>query len=223
MRLVLLPGLNGSSRLFAPLLEQLADIPCQVLELPQQGPQDHDSLAEALFSQLGDTPFVLLGESFSGPLAYRLVLCNPTGLQGLILAASFLQPPHPLTTTVSHLPLPSNLCPPAWLLRLLCLGDAPQDVLRLLQNEIRALPSELLRCRLQALARLLPPTDQLLLPTLHLWPQRDRLVMNQVAAGIADHCRNLRQERIEGPHFLLQSRPRACAQAIRSFMATLPG
>lgn len=93
MRLVLLPGLNGSGRPFAPLLAYLPDITCQVLELPRQGPQDYNSLATALLDQLGDTPFVLLGESFSGPLAYRLALRRPKGLCGMVFAASFLQRP----------------------------------------------------------------------------------------------------------------------------------
>lgn len=63
MRLVLLPGLNGSSTLYAPLLEALAGIDCWPLRLPEQGPQDYPSLADALFEQLGTTPLVLLGDA----------------------------------------------------------------------------------------------------------------------------------------------------------------
>lgn len=68
MRLVLLPGLNGSSALFAPLLAELGDIECQAIELPEHGPQDYDALAQKMAQRLGNAPFVLLGESFSGPL-----------------------------------------------------------------------------------------------------------------------------------------------------------
>ncbi|WP_339463405.1 alpha/beta fold hydrolase [Pseudomonas sp. EA_105y_Pfl2_R69] len=67
MRLLLLPGLNGSHRLFAPLLPFLSEWQVTTLELPQQGPQDFDSLATELAGQLGDSPFVLLGESFPAP------------------------------------------------------------------------------------------------------------------------------------------------------------
>lgn len=122
MRLVLLPGLNGSSALFTPLLETLAGTDCWPLSLPEQGPQDYPSLADALFEQLGTTPFVLLGESFSGPLAYQFALRQPTGLQGLIFAASFLSRPNPALALLAHLPMPQALATQPWLLRALCLG-----------------------------------------------------------------------------------------------------
>jgi pimeloyl-ACP methyl ester carboxylesterase len=221
MRLVLLPGLNGSSSLFAPLLAQLGDLPCSVLELPHHGLQAHDNLANALDDQLGETPFVLLGESFSGRLAFRLALRRPSALKGLILAASFLQPPHPLLPLACRLPIPAKLPAPAWLLRWLCIEDAAPTVLQLLQKEIHHLSPQLVRQRLQAMARLQSPLDSLSLPTLHLWPTRDRLVSHAAAASIGRHCRDLRVSRIEGSHFLLQGRPQACAQAIQQFITEL--
>ncbi|HSX71654.1 MAG TPA: alpha/beta fold hydrolase [Pseudomonas sp.] len=221
MRLVLLPGLNGSSRLFAPLLAHLQDLHCEIIELPQRGAQDYPSLAGRLIGQLSDTPFVLLGESFSGPLAHHLALQNPSGLRGLVFAASFLQPPHPLTALASRLPIPKRLLNHHRLLRLFCVGDAPDDILRLLQAEVRDLPDELVRARLKALAQLRAPQQRVSTPALHLWPTRDRLVTNASAASIANGCGRLIQERIEGPHFLLQSRPQACAAAIGRFMEKL--
>lgn len=68
MRLVLLPGLNGSSTLFTPLLAELGDIDCQVLELPEHGPQDYDALAQKIAERLHSTPFVLLANPFPVPL-----------------------------------------------------------------------------------------------------------------------------------------------------------
>ena len=38
MRLLLLPGLNGSNSLFAPLLAELAGLQVAPLQLPEQGP-----------------------------------------------------------------------------------------------------------------------------------------------------------------------------------------
>ena len=106
MRLVLLPGLNGSSALFTPLLAELGDIDCQVLDLPEHGPQDYDALAQKLAERLHSTPFVLLGESFSGPIAYRLAMRKPPGLQGVILAASFLTVPNAVLPVLKRLPIP---------------------------------------------------------------------------------------------------------------------
>ena len=222
MRLVLLPGLNGSSKLFAPLLAQLQEIPLQIIELPGQGPQDYTSLANAVAEQLPiDNPFVLLGESFSGPLAYRLALQSPKGLKGLIFAASFLQSPHPLAVLASRLPTPKMLLSHSRLLRLLCIGDAQPAVLQMLQTEIRDMPSALIKARLRSLAELSSPEQKVVIPALHLWPTYDRLVSNAAAASLASGCSNLRREGIEGPHFLLQSRPQACAMTIRDFIEQL--
>lgn len=221
MRLVLLPGLNGSSKLFAPLLSQLRGIDCLALELPADCPQDHQSLADRLLDHLGNSPFILLGESFSGPLAYQLALRQPKGLSGLIMAASFLQCPNRLATLFSHLSLPPPQYTPDWLLRHYCVDDAPLEVLQLLRQEIRALPSELTGRRLRVLAQLQPASKQLSLPTLHLWPTQDRLVRPAATARLEKVFSHLQQERIDGPHFLLQSRPHACAAAIRRFMAHL--
>lgn len=222
MRLVLLPGLNGSSRLFDPLLAQLKEVSLQIIELPGQGPQDYSSLANAVAEQLPITdPFVLLGESFSGPLAYRLALKNPNSLKGLIFAASFLQSPHPLTVLASRLPMPKMLLSHSRLLRMFCIGDAQPAILQLLQREIRDMPSALIKVRLKNLAELNRPEQQIVIPALHLWPTRDRLVSHAAATSLASGCNNLRRERIEGPHFLLQSRPQACAMIIRNFIEQL--
>ena len=221
MRLLLLPGLNGSHRLFAPLLPFLSEWQVTTLELPHQGPQDVDSLATELAGQLGDSPFVLLGESFSGPLAFRLALRAPQGLCGVIFAASFLRRPHPLLPLTRYLPLPGSLLNSAALLKLFCVGQgASPALLELLRAEVRQLPQDLLRARLHSLSELQEPTQPLELPTLHLLPRQDRLVSRR-AVALHKHCRDLQEVELDGPHFLLQSQPAACARAINAFMLSL--
>jgi pimeloyl-ACP methyl ester carboxylesterase len=222
MRLLLLPGLNGSNRLFAPLLPWLEGLQLVPLELPQRGLQDSDSLVSALLPQLGVSPFVLLGESFSGHLAYQLALRQPPGLRGVIFAAAFLGRPHPLLALSRYLPLPKRLLSHGRLLQLFCVGrNASPALLALLREEIRRLPDALLRARLNSLARLQEPAQPLDLPALHLWPQQDRLVSRSATASLSRHCSDLRQTALDGPHFILQSRAQACAQAIKAFVAEL--
>lgn len=219
MRLVLLPGLNGSSALFSPLLDALAPLDCQTLSLPEQGPQDYDSLAKALSTRLGVAPFILLGESFSGPIAYRLALRQPIGLRGVIFAASFLTCPNTALALLRHLPIPLVLATQPSLLRALCLGKTANDeVVRCVQTEIRQLDQTLVHARLATLASLQAPQQRLGLPCLHLWPQQDRLVVSGVARQLANACSDLRQLPLDGPHFILQTQPQRCAQAIRCFM-----
>lgn len=222
MRVVLLPGLNGSSDLFRPLLDELDDVSIQVLELSAEGPQDHDSLAASLHRQLGEAPFILLGESFSGAIAYRIALQQPTGLRGVIFAASFLSCPSALLPLVRHLPIPRSLSTLTAALKIFCVGrDVSDDLLQQLKQEIRLIPDALLRARLHSLAELRAPQQRLALPALHLWPQQDRLVSHGVAGQLAEYCSDLRKVSIEGPHFILQTRPKVCAKAIRAFTTEL--
>lgn len=219
MRLVLLPGLNGGSALFAPLLAELGDIDCQVLELPEHGPQDYHALTHKIAERLPSTPFVLLGESFSGPIAYRLAIRKPPGLQGVIFAASFLIAPGAALPLLKRLPISLRLATQPWLLRAMCLGqNASDQTLQLVQKEIRGLDKALIRARLHTLATLQAPLQRLDLPALHLWPQRDRLVAHKVARQLAHACSDIRQLCLEGPHFILQTQPQRCAQEISGFM-----
>ncbi|MBH3340511.1 alpha/beta fold hydrolase [Pseudomonas mendocina] len=222
MRLVLLPGLNGSSALFSPLLAELGDFDCHTLELPADGSQDYDSLAQPITERLGSAPFVLLGESFSGPLAFRLALRKPSGLRGVIFAASFPTRPNAALALLRHLPMPLRLATQPWLLRAMCLGqDASDQTRHLIQKEILGLDKTLIRARLHTLATLQAPQQQLDLPALHLWPQQDRLVAHKVARQLAHACSDIRQIRLDGPHFILQTQPKVCARAIAEFMQGL--
>lgn len=224
MRLLLLPGLNGSNRLFAPLLPHLPDnLTVECLELPEEGAQDYQSLADALLPKLGSTPFVLLGESFSGPLARMLAQRTPTGIRGLIFAATFARQPSPLLSLIQFLPLPPpSLLARRRLIRRFCVGrDASEELVTLIADEIRRLPAARIQARLKVLARLREPVLPLTFPCLCLMPLNDHLVSMRERHSIADGCENIRTKEIAGPHFLLQSRPEECAAAIVAFLNEL--
>lgn len=93
MKLVLLPGMDGTGRLFAPLLSRLDDrLEPVVIAYPGHEQLDYDQLHEFVRARLPKgEPFILLGESFSGPVAITLAATAPTGLCGLILCATFMR------------------------------------------------------------------------------------------------------------------------------------
>jgi pimeloyl-ACP methyl ester carboxylesterase len=72
--LVLLPGLDGTGKLFAEFVEALKSVvECVVVAYPCDQPMGYGELEGLVVSALPkDRPFVLLGESFSGPLAIRI-------------------------------------------------------------------------------------------------------------------------------------------------------
>src|SRR5690349_15943355 len=64
------------------------------LNYPADEPLDYEQLLPQVLAALpSDRPFVLLGESFSGPLAVMAAATRPVGLLGVILCATFVRNP----------------------------------------------------------------------------------------------------------------------------------
>ena len=93
---MLLPGLDGTGKLLRALCETLKDrINTEVIAYPTNQALGYDELTQFVADRLPSQPFVLLGESFSGPIAIRLAAKPPAGLKGLILCGTFGKNPYP--------------------------------------------------------------------------------------------------------------------------------
>ena len=81
-KLVLLPGLDGTGKLFAEFLEALdLGSSAQVVPYPPDIPLGYDELETLVRAALpAHGPFIILGESFSGPLAIRIAARPPPAL-----------------------------------------------------------------------------------------------------------------------------------------------
>lgn len=88
---VLLPGLDGTGKLFAGLLSELPPaLSARIVEYPAQRFLSYRQLipvVKEVFPKSG--PFVLVAESFSTPLAAKLAAERPPNLLGLILCNGF--------------------------------------------------------------------------------------------------------------------------------------
>jgi pimeloyl-ACP methyl ester carboxylesterase len=96
-QLIVLPGLDGTgSRLTAFLREMQRAVPTRIIGYPPGQPMGYAEL-ESLVRQLlpQDERYVLLAESFSGPIAIRMAADPPPGLAGLILCGTFAKNPFP--------------------------------------------------------------------------------------------------------------------------------
>jgi pimeloyl-ACP methyl ester carboxylesterase len=95
--LVLLPGLDGTGQLFAEFVKVLGPhIDTLVVPYPKDRALGYDELETLVLAALPTAgPFVVLGESFSGPLAIRIAARAPPGLAAVILSASFAKNPYP--------------------------------------------------------------------------------------------------------------------------------
>ncbi|VEE50593.1 BioH protein [Stenotrophomonas maltophilia] len=149
---LMLPGLDGSGCLSTPFLSALQahGLTTQAITLPAQGGQDHATLAQRLWSQLPGHPFILLAESFSGPLAIELAARQPSGLRGLVLAATFARRPVPLPAASAALMSPAWPLPPVALLARLLLGRwRTREHLSMLRDALARVPAITLRQRPQ--------------------------------------------------------------------------
>lgn len=221
--LVLLPGMDGTGELFAPLLAELPlELPVTVVRYPDR-PSTYPEHADVARAELPrDQPFVLLGESFSGPAAVQLAAESRPNLRGLILCASFLTCPSPLLRALRALtPLATPRLVPGFVAHHSLLGPFATPALRAAHaRALRAVSSRTLTARLRAMADVdvraaLRATN---LPALYLRGSRDRVVGPRHGDEFLATAPHGRIIDIEAPHFLLQARPREAAAAIRGFL-----
>lgn len=222
--LVLLPGLDGTGKLFADFVAALGeDINVIVASYPTDQLLDYAELETQVRSQLpADRDYFLLGESFSGPIAISIAASPPPGLRGLILCCSFARNPLPwLSPLRSLLGLFPVALLPTSLLSYFLLGRFSSAALRSkLACAIAAVAPEVLRLRARA-AIAVDVTGALpciLVPVLYLRASEDKIVPESASALISSLVHNTHIVDFVAPHFLLQVLPAASATAVASFM-----
>src|SRR5690349_8746161 len=97
LKVVLLPGMDGTGTLFAPFITALEDAASiKIITYPTDQPLGYAALECLIRDQLpANEPFVLVAESFSGPIAIALAATPPAGLLGVVLCCSFTRNPRP--------------------------------------------------------------------------------------------------------------------------------
>ena len=223
LHLVLLPGMDGTGELFAPLLAELPlELPVTVVRYPDRAATyaDHADVARAELPR--DQPFVLLAESFSGPVAVRLAAEARSNLRGLILCASFLTCPNLLLRALRPLtPIASPKLLPGFVASHSLLGGFATPRLRAAHaRALSHVSSRTLTARLRAMADVDVRADVRGLdrPALYLRGTRDRIVRARFGEEFVATARHGRLVDVDAPHFLLQARPREAAAAILGFL-----
>lgn len=206
MTLVFLPGMDGTASLFPPL-------PAGAIALPLPAEAlSYEQLADRIEPELPSTPFVLVAESFSGPLAIELAARNPPGLRRLVLVASFALPPVPALPK-PVLRLAFSLPPSTLVLRRLLLEpQSPAELLDQLVGAIRSVPGAVMVDRAQRVMQVdvRGALARVEVPIRYLRASRDRVVPATAVATIESVCPQVDVVEIDGPHLLLQTRWQAC-------------
>lgn len=225
--LVLLPGLDGTASLFAEFAAALGpEFEVISVAYPVDVPLGYSELEQIARAALPpDKPFVLLGESFSGPIAIAVAASAPPGLVGLVLCCSFARNPLPVFSIAQGLVrlLPVRAVPPS-VLRFFLLGrfSSPSLSARFLQALSLVAPQAL---KARALAVLSVDVSLKLtavsVPVLYLRASEDRVVPRASSALVASLVPAARIVELVAPHFLLQAIPKVAAAVVSEFVTRL--
>ena len=225
--LILLPGLDGTGRLFAPLIDALAGcgVSARAIAYPAHEALDYAELEHRVRAQLpAAKPFVLLAESFSGPIALRMGAAPPANLQGLILSTTFAMRPTSLLGPLSGSVRWARVRPPMFLLDWFLLGPWSNEALRsgLAAALAEVSVSVLSQRAFEALhVDATDAANHQRCPSLVLRARQDRLLSASAVKQLANALQPVRWHEVEGPHLLLQTQPRVCAALIAEFLQTL--
>lgn len=225
--LVLLPGLDGTGILFNDLIANLPpDLEPIVVRYPTDKPLGYAELEEIARASIPkNSQFVLLGESFSGPLAISVAASKPAGLIGLILSCTFARYSRNLFRRchwlAPYLPVAGMAVIAAR--RLVSPARVDSAVAKKLNVAREMVAKRVFRARIGALLRVdvTGRLSEIDVPILDLRALRDGIVPNRAADEIRKRGRQVRAVDMEGPHFLLQAKPAEGAAVILKFISDI--
>jgi pimeloyl-ACP methyl ester carboxylesterase len=230
MNYVLLPGLDGSGTLFAPLISAMGDAVTHTICYPPTLALSYAQLTDYAAERLPAGPCTLIAESFSGPIAVALAARfarTPFGassqpcVQRVVLSCSFVR--NPVYWLAAAAPMldfmPMGLMPTWVIAQQLFNGAAPSTLRLSLDQAISRLGAAAARARLKAIlhcdAR--AALAQTLQPLLYLQAAHDRIVPESAAHDVLTARKDAKLVRLNGPHCLLQSEPQAAWRAISAW------
>ncbi|PYS44212.1 MAG: hypothetical protein DMG13_34195 [Acidobacteria bacterium] len=196
---VLLPGLDGTGKLFAPFV---AAAPRAISTIVVDYPTSEASIDvfERRAREKLTNRCVVIAESFSGPIGVRVAADDR--VQALILCNSFIT--SPILSTLRHLAIPPLFAIPIpqFVLRFVLLGrQANPALVESAQSALRRLPASVLAHRVRQVFRL-----------------SDNLVSERSWRDLQTVRPDAQIVRIRGPHMLFQVSPAECWRAILGFV-----
>jgi pimeloyl-ACP methyl ester carboxylesterase len=226
LHLVLMPGLDGSGKMFQPFLEQLP-VECKVTVISYPGDRtiEFSDLDDYVCERLPrETPLILIGESYSGPVAVMLSQRAELDIRGIVFVATFAHFPTTFIKLLSRL-LPLSLLfslpSPDFVIKRYCFGRwATPRLTSLVRQSVSGNKPAVIahRSRSGAAVDVRSSLVTISVPCLYIRASDDRLVPERALQDFVEHIPQLEQAEVDGPHCLLQARPRACLAAIQYFI-----
>ncbi len=222
MKILILPGLDGTGTLLSEVAELLTSN--HDVTVVRYAPElyNYQDLKSGVQASLPSDDYIIVAESFSGPIAVLIASESPAGLRGVVFVATFARTPITVPKFLTYLidiaPTKSRLL--ARMAQPLLMGRwaSPEFTMRF-QKAMHAVPASTLAGRLREILKVNvgKHLTAIKVPTVYLSARNDRLVPSRMAADF-DHTPS-RVLEIEGPHFLLQAKAAESSKLILDFVA----
>lgn len=227
-RLVALPGMDGTGVLLEAFTDALGDrLPSRRVAYPREAWSyaELERLVEEELAGDSEEGFILLAESFSGPIALRLAAKQTLGLRALVLAVTFAEaPPSPLLPIVTKIPSELMMMEyvPCWAACGVMLNtDSPEGARDRFCQVIKEVSPQAVSRRLEEVRRLEPPARPIDVPALYIQANNDRILPRSALDGVRRALPQLEVFRLPGPHLVLSASPDRCAERVLEFARSL--
>jgi pimeloyl-[acyl-carrier protein] methyl ester esterase len=234
MKLILLPGLDGTGDLYQPLIQAMnieysksSDLSVEVISYPVNQKLEYSDLIEIIEKRLPiEEDFYIVAESFSGVIAFSLA-SKPAAhdlhkrLKGIVFIASFVSTPSSLAKYVAPL-IPSQLLSPnvipKFIVKKLMLGTSGHVSIEQFWTAVHKVDPKVLIQRIKAISQIDYKKTIISVPCCYIQANQDWLVPAKNLKHFEQCCPNLETHHVNGPHFIAQAQPQAVAQMILQFI-----
>jgi pimeloyl-ACP methyl ester carboxylesterase len=228
--LVLLPGLDGTGSLFAPLLGVLGEdfIPVVVTY-----PRDQILWYEQLYPRIREVmpwgkPYVLVAESFAGPLAVKFAASQPENIDAIVLCSAFFSkisaPSGSWTSFFTNQKWFDNATADSAIKQVVTGGVCEPSLLANIKSAIKSVSPEVLshRVKLMFETDVTATLEEVKSPILCLAGQQDKLGAAQAMQNVLKVKPQSGYVTFDTSHLVLQTKPREAIDAIKNFLEKLP-
>lgn len=221
MKIIVLPGLDGTGNLLNEFAKALGEnSPTRVITYPSEK-YNYQDLLVYISEQLPNDEYILIAESFSGPLGIEIAAHNFQHLKAVIFVATFARAPHPIPSRVAKflalVPLPAEVI--AKLSQRFVIGNyQTKEFAAEYVTTLKKLPKRTVANKLSELLQ----TDKVGMlkrieaPMAYIMAENDLLVPSNVSSDFKPFCDDFIA--LEGPHFILQAKPYETAKLIIQFI-----
>src|SRR5436309_1571288 len=204
--------MDGTGMLFEPFVRLLPDcIDIRVTRYPEDTYLSYAQLAQHVLDVVPPKePYLIIAESYSGPIAMLLAAHAIGNLQAVVFVSSFVSRPLGCIGPWIAKIIPTAVFrsrPPAWILRFLLMDSAtPSELITAAHNAIARVRPEVLTHRLRDalnadFAAMLSDCNTRMV---YLLPGADRLLGVRGLRGFRAAKPDIEIAKIAAPHFLLQ-------------------